>query len=445
MACAGNAVIEWIRSTDAHAERRLPFLLRAEQILTGDEAAGDEERQTLAEALERWRYHQLAHLSHPLVEEERRLVDALDDMARELTGRPSLPTRNVRSALAAPSDPAEIAAGMAALDPKRPIEVVSDAAAKITAGRFRARFSTGAQPAALGRRMLLYAPLYLSSYCTNYCEYCGFRYPTDITRRHLELAEALAEADLLSARGFRHILLVAGDFPRFTTTPYYATIVRALAERRLSPSLEIAPQSLADYRTLVEAGAVGVTLYQETYDERLYAQYHRRGAKAHFDWRLEGPERALEAGCPRIGLGVLVGLADPHADLRALMRHGRYLRDRFPDRTLAFSLPRIHEAPQGFQIPFPVDDELFVRMYAALRLAFPDAELVLSTREPAALRARLAHICITQMSAGSSTSPGGYCDSVPVDGQFPVTDHRSVAEVAAWLTDDGFAPVWTLA
>jgi 2-iminoacetate synthase len=144
-------------------------------------------------------------------------------------------------------------------------------------------------------------------------------------------------------------------------------------------------------------------------------------------------------------LGILLGLADPREDLAAMMRHADYLIERFPDRTLAFSLPRIHEAPAGFEPPFPVDDDTFVRLYAALRLAFPRAELVLSTREPVALRQRLAAICITQLSAGSCTIPGGYEEGAgrePTDPQFPVCDRRPPAEVAAWLEQAGFAVTW---
>jgi 2-iminoacetate synthase len=147
----------------------------------------------------------------------------------------------------------------------------------------------------------------------------------------------------------------------------------------------------------------------------------------------------------RIGLGILLGLADPREDLPAMIRHACYLKARFPDRALAFSLPRIHEAPPGFCVPFPVDDDTFLRMYCALRIAFPEAELVLSTREPAALRNRLAQICITQMSAGSCTAPGGYEDSegdARAGEQFPVCDRRTPAEVASWLAGAGFEPVW---
>jgi 2-iminoacetate synthase len=294
--------------------------------------------------------------------------------------------------------------------------------------------------------MLLYAPLYLSSYCINHCVYCGFRYPHDIPRRHLGREEVLDQADLLRARGLRHILLVAGDFPRLTTTAYYAEIIRALSARGLHVAVEIAPQSVASYAELVAAGACGVTLYQETFDERLYALYHPRGNKVSYDWRLEGLERAAEAGMKRLGLGILLGLGDPREDLVAMLRHARYLRERFPDRTLAFSLPRIYDAPQGFEPPYPVDDETFVRLYCALRIGFPASELVLSTREPAALRSRLAEICITQMSAGSCTVPGGYEDAgnQTRGGQFPISDCRTPAEVAEWLCETGFEVVWEI-
>jgi 2-iminoacetate synthase len=128
-----------------------------------------------------------------------------------------------------------------------------------------------------------------------------------------------------------------------------------------------------------------------------------------------------------------------------------YLADRFPDRTLAFSLPRIHEAPEGFQIPFPVSDDDLIRFYAGLRIAFPNSVLVLSTRERAELRNRLAKICITQMSAGSSTAPGGYRPTDAAAGgeawgeQFPVSDHRAPAEVVGWLEREGFQVCWSSA
>jgi 2-iminoacetate synthase len=240
-------------------------------------------------------------------------------------------------------------------------------------------------------------------------------------------------------------LLVAGDFPRLTSPGYLTDIVGALAGQGFSVAVEIAAQTTASYTNLARAGACGVTLYQETYQEPLYRRYHPLGTKVWYDWRLEAPERAAEAGMKRLGLGILLGLADPRLDVQALVGHGRYLQERFPKIQLAFSLPRIHEAPQEFEIPYPVDDETFIRLYCALRLAFPSAGLGLSSREPPALRDRLAGICITQMSAGSCTSPGGYGDQEHDPRhrqQFPVCDSRSPAEVADCLLRAGFEVCW---
>jgi 2-iminoacetate synthase len=431
---------DWIRATDQRASWHLPLLERARRILAGEQDVPQAQRQDLADQLERWRYQHLDRHAGRLTTEGRRLADALDSAANRLWGRDPRRPRCPRAALGEagyPSD--EVSRAMAWLDPKVSLDRLARRAAELT----RRNFS----PPSGKRRMLLYAPLYLSSRCVNHCMYCGFRRPHDIRRKHLSPDEALRQAEILRGRGFRHILLVAGDFPGMTTVAYYTEVIRALVDRDIGPAVEIAPQTTSSYAELVAAGACGVTLYQETYNEELYALYHPRGSKASYDWRLEGVERAAEAGMRRLGLGVLLGLADPREDLPAMIRHAGYLKARFPDRTLAFSLPRIHQAPEGFQTPYPVDDETLIRLYCALRMAFPRAELVLSTREAVPLRNRLAEICITQLSAGSSTVPGGYEDGADqrlYGGQFPVSDRRSPAEVARWLEAAGFQLAWSL-
>lgn len=433
-------IFDWVRTTDAHASYRLPLLERAERILAAREEASADVRDSLSRALERWRYQHLNHLGPALAPEDQELADTLDLAANDVAGRPWRSARAASDAICDPRfDPEEFGAALECRDEGVALEEVTQRAEAITRRHFAAE---GEAAAGAGRRMHLYAPLYLSSHCVNYCAYCGFRYPLKIPRRHLSLDEAVGQAEILRGRGFRHILLVAGDFPRLTSTEYYARIIAALAERGLVSSVEIAPQTTASYAELAAAGAVGVTLYQETYQPELYARYHPHGTKASFPWRLEGIERAAEAGMRRLGLGILLGLADPRDDLLALVRHGEYLRRRFPHATLAFSLPRIHQAPQGFDVAHPVGDESFVRLYCALRVAFPRAELVLSTRERAELRNRLARICITQISAGSSTAPGGYVTQGAERDcaeQFPVSDHRTPAEVRAWLEAEGFA------
>lgn len=436
---------DWVRATDPAAGQHLALLERAAELLAGEADASPDQRRSLADQLEAWRCRHLDERFGNLAPNDHRLADALDLAANDLARPKPRPARAAHRAIHDDSgDAGPIAEARAALDPRACLDEVARRARRLTDERFRAPSAPDGRPK---RRMLLYAPLYLSSHCTNDCTYCGFRRSNRTERRHLSPQEALHEAEILRGRRFRHILLVAGDDPRRTTPDYFAAIIRALVAGGVAPGIEVAPQSTDAYAELVAAGACGITLYQETYQEELFAVYHPRGAKASFHWRLEGIERAAEAGIARLGLGILLGLADPREDLLAMMRHALYLAGRFPDRRLAFSLPRIYEAPEGFEPPYRIDDETFVRLYCALRIAFPDAELVLSTREPAPLRNRLARICITQMSAGSRTVPGGYEEPPndhPCGQQFPISDHRSPAEVATWLNAAGIEPGWEI-
>ncbi len=435
----------WIEQTDDHAAHRLGLVREVRELRALGDAASLAARRSLAERLERWRYQLLSTLSAQLDPTGEELAAALDLATNELAGRQRRSPRAARAAICSPgTDSTAIADAMACLDRGVGVEELSRRAAERTEEHFRATDCTGTLRGS--RSMLLYAPIYLSNYCVNHCTYCGFRHPTRIPRKQLAPAEVLREAHILRDRGFRHVLLVAGDFPSRTNAEYFASVLHLLAAEGFQPGIEIAPQSTAVYAELFRAGACSITLYQETYDEDRYATYHRRGSKRAYDWRLEGLERAAEAGFRRLGLGVLLGLADPRKDLLALMRHGAYLQLRFPDRRLAFSLPRIHDAPAGFAAPCTVDDETFLRMYCALRIAFPQAMLVLSTREAPELRNRLARICITQMSAGSSTAPGGYeaAETTESGEQFPVCDRRTPAEVVGWLGRSGFHIDWSL-
>ena len=436
---------DWIRETDAHAAHRLVLMEQVERVLRKPEEVADADRRVLAEKLERWRYQHLNEHAGEFSSQHEALADALDLTANQLAGRPDRPPRATRRAIDDPSlDADTIEEAVAALGAGFPLDRLVDRATELTIEKFGGCRTTDVT-GRMRQRVLLYAPVYVSSECVNHCRYCGFRHPQHITRKHLSVDEAVAQARILRQRGFRHLLVVGGDFPSKTTAAYYADILEALIREGVEPGIEIAPQSTQSYAKLVEAGVCGLTLYQETYNEELYSHYHVRGPKSSYRWRLESHDRAAEAGVSRLGLGVLLGLADVQEDVVAMMRHAVYLVDRFPDRTLAFSLPRIHEAPDEFDIPHPVSDDQLIRLYCALRIAFPEAELVLSTREPVALRNRLARICITQMSAGSSTAPGGYQPGgEDIGEQFPVVDDRSAAEVAGWLEEEGFPVCWSI-
>jgi 2-iminoacetate synthase len=295
-----------------------------------------------------------------------------------------------------------------------------------------------------GRTIKLYAPLYLSSHCVNRCQYCGFNEDNAFDRVRLSIDEALAEAEILARAGFRDILLVTSEDRKFITVTYLTELAKVLRARFSFISAEIYQMTASDYRKLFDAGIEGVTLYQETYDRRAYANYHLGGPKADYDTRLRGPDDFGSAGMREIGLGALLGLADWRIETLALGEHASGLFKRYWQSRISFSFPRLRPACGVPTEAFPhlVTDRNLVQMMLALRLCFADAGLVLSTRERADLRDRLVKLGITKMSAGSRTSPGGYSQDHKDTGQFKVDDERNASDVAAMLKRQGLEPVW---
>jgi len=314
-----------------------------------------------------------------------------------------------------------------------------------------------------GRTMRLFAPLYLSNECINSCSYCGFsRENETILRVTLEIEQVAAEARHLSEEGFRNILLVAGEHPKFVSGDYLGRCIARLRSEIPSISLEVAPMETSDYVPLAAAGAEGLVVYQETYDRAAYRELHLAGPKKDFDWRLDTPERAHAAGFRRIGIGALFGLSDWRGEAAALAAHLFHLQRVCWNSQLTVSMPRLRPAAGEFQPRFPFGDRDFTQLLCALRLAFPQVGIVLSTREPASLRDALAPLGVTMMSAGSHTEPGGYTGqgggqlhhtvkgkkvgSIPsaqaATEQFAVSDGRSAAEVASALSSLGLEPVW---
>ena len=453
-------LVPWIETHDEHAQVHLRLFKQAQKLLESEGAETAVRDEALADRLERWRYRILKQASVSPRPTEERLVDTLDDWARRLAGREPREPKGARAALAGSNNSKQVGSfGLRAICRWLHSEESRGELSRRATEMTRSHFSTRMPDGELKRTVFLYTPLYLSNHCVNFCEYCWFRYPQKMARTHLSLPEVLRQAEILGLRGMRHLLLVAGDYPKLVTTDYLVEITRALRERGFTVAVEIAPQSTSGYRRLVEAGVCGVTLYQETYDEPGYARYHPRGTKGAYDWRLEGLDRAAEAGMTHLGMGFLLGLGDPVKELAALMLHGRYLQARFPEACLSFGLPRLHEGPADFQIAHRLDDEKFAAFYDLLRLAFPESHLVLSTRELPELRHDLLRTCITQISAGSSTSPGGYAESAEperqaaegepiVDGgqgeQFPISDTRTPKEVVQWLETHDFQVRWEL-
>jgi len=323
-----------------------------------------------------------------------------------------------------------------------------------------------------GKVIRLFAPLYLSNECINNCKYCGFSRDNPILRVTLAVDEVLREARALKEQGFRNVLLVAGEHPKFVSNGYLVECVGALHEEIPSISLEVGPMETEDYRPLVQAGAEGLVVYQETYDRDVYAAMHTAGPKRNFDWRMETPERAYAAGFRRIGIGALFGLGDWRLEALSVAAHAEYLLRKCWKAQLTISLPRLRPCAGEFEPLTHIGDRELVQLVCAFRLMFPDVGLVLSTREPAKLRDGLIPLGITLMSAGSHTEPGGYTGAgkenihltqrgrivelasgasewAPIDhratnatGQFEIADERSPQEVAELIRRLGYEPVW---
>lgn len=298
-----------------------------------------------------------------------------------------------------------------------------------------------------GRRVVIFAPLYLTNECHNNCLYCGFRAANrGLARRTLTVAEAVAEAKALENQGHKRLLLVAGEDGRSEAVDYIVEVITGIYAaadiRRLN--VNIAPLDEEGFRRLKASGIGTYQLFQETYHRETYRQMHPSGAKADFNWRLTAPERALAAGIDDIGMGVLYGLYDYKYDTLALLAHAQYLDQTYGVGPHTLSVPRLRPAPGSLlqAAPCPVSDREFKKIVAVLRLAVPYTGLILSTREAPALRDELLHLGISQISAGSATSPGGYreTDSSKPTEQFAIEDHRSLDEVITCVLRAGFIP-----
>ncbi len=314
-----------------------------------------------------------------------------------------------------------------------------------------------------GRTIRMFAPLYLSNECINSCKYCGFARENPILRVTLEIEEVAREARHLAIEGFRNILLVAGEHPKFVSNGYLEQCVARLRGDFPAISLEVGPMETADYVPLVRAGAEGLVVYQETYHRPTYDELHTFGPKKDFTWRLDCPVRAYDAGFRRIGIGALFGLWDWQEEALSLAAHLEYLQKRCWKAQITVSIPRLRPAAGDFEPRHPLEDREFVQLLCALRICFPQTGIVLSTRESPKFRDGVIPLGVTMLSAGSHTEPGGYTGAgrealhqtvrgrqVPLEagtaagatGQFEISDSRRPAEMVDALRRQGYEPVW---
>ncbi|NMH63807.1 2-iminoacetate synthase ThiH [Shewanella salipaludis] len=293
-----------------------------------------------------------------------------------------------------------------------------------------------------GANVGLYLPLYLSNLCANECDYCGFSMSNKLKRKTLDDMELAAEMDIIKARGFDSILLVSGEHETKVGIDYFKSVLPQVKRRFSQVALEVQPLGEAEYAQLVALGLDAVMVYQETYRPSTYAQHHTRGKKRDFGFRLDTPDRAARAGVDKIGLGVLLGLDDWRLDALLMGHHLSYLEQRYWRSRYSISLPRLRPCTGGIAPKVVLSDLGLVQLICAFRLFNPQLDISLSTRETPALRDNLMPLGITQMSAGSSTQPGGYQHPDSQLDQFEISDERSVDEVAARLRQKGLNPVW---
>jgi 2-iminoacetate synthase len=316
-----------------------------------------------------------------------------------------------------------------------------------------------------GRTMRMFAPLYVSNECVNNCSYCGFsRDNASIMRVTLTIDQVVKEALHLVEQGFRNILLVAGEHPKFVSDGYLEECIKAIRDVVPTIGIEVGPMEAPEYELMVKAGCEGLVVYQETYDRAVYADMHTAGPKKDFDWRIACPERGYEGGFRRVGIGALFGLSDWRLEALRLAAHLEHLCKNCWKASFTVAFPRLRPAAGGFHPMTEFPDWALVQTICAFRLIFPEVGIVLSTREPAPLRDALAPLGITVMSAGSHTEPGGYTGAGSDDlhqtvkgrrvelttkdgkeraeGQFGIADERTPAEVAAMLNRQGLEAVW---
>jgi len=295
-----------------------------------------------------------------------------------------------------------------------------------------------------GKVLILYAPLYLSDYCTNGCVYCGYSAANKpMRRKKLDPTEMEAEMIALRDAGFDSVLLLTGGDRRQAPVDYISDAIYRGRKFFSEIILEIYALTTEEYRVVREAGASGLTIYQETYDRDLYNRVHLYGEKKDYDFRLEAPERAIEAGFKHINIGPLLGLGSANQDMFLAGVHGDYLQRQYPDVELCLSYPRLRPAANMSLPVDAVDDVRFVRFILATRLFLNRVGVSISTRENAHIRDHLVGLGMTRMSAGSCTTVGGYATPSSRAGQFEIEDDRSVGEIVGMIRSRGYRPEFT--
>ena len=303
-----------------------------------------------------------------------------------------------------------------------------------------------------GNRIVMFAPLYLSNYCVNGCTYCPYHLKNKhIARKQLTQEEIRKEVIALQDMGHKRLALEAGEDPVRNTMEYYLDSINTIysikhkngAIRRVN--INIAATTVDNYRLLKEAGIGTYILFQETYHKESYLTLHPTGPKHDYNYHTEAMDRAMEGGIDDVGLGVLFGLELYRYEFAGLLMHAEHLEAAFGVGPHTISVPRLRHADDINADEFDngIDDDTFAKIVACIRIAVPYTGMIISTRESQKCRERVLHLGVSQISGGSRTSVGGYCEPEPDDAkseQFDVSDTRTLDEVVRWLMEMDYIP-----
>ena len=303
-----------------------------------------------------------------------------------------------------------------------------------------------------GNRIVMFAPLYLSNYCINGCVYCPYhRKNKHIARKKLTQEEIVKEVTAMQDMGHKRLALEAGEDPQNNPIEYILESIKTIysikhkngAIRRVN--VNIAATTVEDYRKLKDAGIGTYILFQETYHKESYKKLHPTGPKSNYDYHTEAMDRAMEGGIDDVGLGVLFGLEMYRYEFAGLLMHAEHLEAVHGVGPHTISVPRVKHAddidPSAFDNG--IDDDIFAKLVACIRIAVPYTGMIISTRESKECRERVLHLGISQISGASRTSVGGYSEPEPEDEnseQFNVSDKRTLDEVVHWLMDMKYIP-----
>lgn len=308
-----------------------------------------------------------------------------------------------------------------------------------------------------GKRIVLFAPLYVSNFCVNNCTYCGYKHcNSDLTRKKLSLEQLEKEVKVLEAMGHKRLVLELGEDPVNAPIDYVLDCIKKIYSLKFDNgsirriNVNIAATTVEDYKKLKDAEIGTYILFQESYHKETYEKMHPQGPKHDYNWHTTAFHRARAAGIDDVGLGVLYGLYDYKYETIAMLLHAEHLEKETGVGPHTISVPRLKRA-ENVNIkdyPYLVKDKDFKKIVAILRIAVPYTGIILSTREEPVFREEVLAVGVSQISAGSCTGVGGYAEK-ELDSnekpQFEVGDHRSPMEIMRSLCEQGYIPSYCTA